>query len=186
MEPIVLTKSSSLKGKGKPVAMEPSAIVKGKGKRTTMEPSALVRGFKPTESSKMELVVPAIDSTVQHPVPDKTSSRKRKGKAVEAELISHAVVPSPGRADLPTVLPCKRANQETVLEAGASDEGRSRMLAAFDRDVTAASSRATGCALWNTWCTFHSVWFREDVPAIPLDEVKIRNVSACFKEGAYK
>ena len=59
------------------------------------------------------------------------------------------------------------------------------MLAAFDRDVTATSSRATGCALWNTWCTFHSVWFREDAPAIPLDEVKIRNISACFKKGSY-
>ena len=60
------------------------------------------------------------------------------------------------------------------------------MLAAFDRDVSAASSRTAGCALWNTWCAFHSVWFREDVPAIPLDEVKIRKISACFKEGAYK
>ena len=60
------------------------------------------------------------------------------------------------------------------------------MLAACDRDVSAASSRAAGCALWNTWCAFHAVWFNSDVPAIPLDDVKIRRISACFKEGAYK
>ena len=73
-----------------------------------------------------------------------------------------------------------------MLEAGASGEGKLRMLAAFDRDVAAASSRTAGCALWNTWCTFHSVWFDVEVPAIPLDAIKIRNVAACFEKGSYK
>ena len=60
------------------------------------------------------------------------------------------------------------------------------MLAAFDRDIAAASSRTAGCALWNTWCTFHSVWFDVDVPVLPLDANKIRKIAACFKEGSYK
>ena len=57
---------------------------------------------------------------------------------------SPSFAPLPGRADFPTVLPCKRANQDAVLAAGASDEGKSRMLAAFDKDILAASSRTTG------------------------------------------
>ena len=116
-----------------------------------MEPSVLGKGFEPIESSSVEPGVPAIDCTEQSLIPDKLPSRKRKGKPVDAELVAPAVVPPPGRADFPTVIPCKRASQETVLEAGASDEGRLRMLASFDRDVSAASSRAAGCALWNTW-----------------------------------
>ena len=99
---------------------------------------------------------------------------------------SPSFAPLPGRADFPTVLPCKRANQDSVLAAGASDEGKSRMLAAFDKDILAASSRTTGCALWNTWCTFHSVWFSDDVPALPLDAEKIRKTAASFKEGSHK
>ena len=59
-------------------------------------------------------------------------------------------------------------------------------MVAFDRDVVAASSRAAGCALWNTWRTFHSVWFGEEAPAIPLDAIKIRKIAACFKKGSYK
>ena len=107
-------------------------------------------------------------------------------ESVTVEPVAPAIVPPFGRAGFPTVPSCKRASQETVLEAGASNEGRLRMLAAFDRDVSAASSRAAGCALWNTWCTFHAVRFNSDAPAIPLDDVKIRRISACFKEEAYK
>ena len=93
---------------------------------------------------------------------------------------------SPNRADFPKVLPFKKACKGAVFEAGCSVDGRSRMLAAFDRDITAASSKATGCALWTTWMEFHDVWFNSDVPVLPLDGNKIRCISACFKEGAYK
>ena len=119
--------------------MEPAALVTG-FKSVPMEPSALVTGL--VESIAVEPVAPAIDSAEQCLVPDKRPPRKRKGKPVDVEHVAPAVVPPPGRADFHTALPCKRASQEMTFEAGATNEGKMRMLAAFDRDVSAASSRA--------------------------------------------
>ena len=45
---------------------------------------------------------------------------------------------SPSRADLLKVFPFKKAG--TVFEAGSSVDGRTRLRAAFYRDITAASS----------------------------------------------
>ena len=114
VEPVAPAKSGSLNGKGKPVAMEPAALVTGKGKPVAMEPSALVTGL--VESIAVEPVAPAIDLAEQSLLPDKRPPRKRKGKPVDAELVAPAVVPLPGRADFPAVLPCKLASQEMVLE----------------------------------------------------------------------
>jgi len=155
-----------------------STSQKGKGKS---KPSA-VAPILPTKGKGVD-----DPPTADQMVPIEKGSHKGKGKvAVHGSSASSSSVLPPGRADFPTVLPCKRANQDAVLAAGASDEGKSRMLAAFDKDILAASSRTTGCALWNTWCTFHSVWFNDDVPALPLDADKIRKTASCFKEGSYK
>ena len=137
------------KGKGKPVAVDPIVPTKGKGKGKPVAANSIVPTDKGIRKGKGK---------------HKEAAKNAQGLAdrVRAQAPvagSSSDVPLPGRADFPTVLPCKRANQDTVLEAGASGEGKLRMLAAFDRGIAAASSRTAGCALWNTWCTFHSVWF---------------------------
>ena len=155
--------STSQKGKGKskPSAVAPILPTKGKGvddPPTADQMVSIEKGSHKGKGKQRELEIDAQGGTV---VAVRGSSAS-----------SSSVVPS-GRADFPTVLPCKRANQDTVLGAGASDEGKSRMLAAFDKDILAASSRTTGCALWHTWCTFHAVWFNDDVPVLPLNADKI-------------
>jgi len=168
--------STSQKGKGKskPSAVAPILPTKGKGvddPPTADQMVPIEKGSHKGKGKQRELEIDAQGGTVV---------------AVRGSSASSSSVLPSGRADFPTVLPCKRASQDTVLGAGASDEGKSRMLAAFDKDILAASSRTTGCALWNTWCTFHGVWFNDDVPALPLDADKIRKTASCFKEGSYK
>ena len=46
----------------------------------------------------------------------------------------------PGRADLATVLPFRKADADRALEAVASVAGHARLLVHFDKDVAAASS----------------------------------------------
>jgi len=191
-----MLKGDSTKQKGKAVPTKG----KGVGKPSTVDQ------FAPTEDDshegkgkQKEVALNAqevqVRATAAHPF-------KGKGKCKGVTIIaqgpadrvraqapaagSTSFAPLPGRADFPTVLPCKRANQESVIAAGASEDGKARMLAAFDKDTLAASSRTTGCALWNTWCTFHSIWFSDDVPPLPLDAAKIRLTAASFKEGSYK
>eukprot|EP00973_Karenia_brevis_P049235 6829103-Karenia_brevis.AAC.1 len=57
-----------------------------------------------------------------------------------------------------------RADKQRGLVAAQSEAGRARMLDRLNEDVVAASSRATGKALWRTWQEFHWAWFKPDVP----------------------
>ena len=91
-----------------------------------------------------------------------------------------------GRADFPECKMMKRASKRRVFETMGSEEGCERMLSRFDKDMAAASSSTSGASLWRTWCEFHSSWFPESVPALPLSKEKIMRVGACFKEGGYQ
>ena len=68
-------------------------------------------------------------------------------ESAAVEPVAPAIVPPLGRADFPTVLPCKRASQEMVLEAAATNEGKMRMLAAFERRIGSQQQSRSLCSL---------------------------------------
>jgi hypothetical protein len=90
------------------------------------------------------------------------------------------------RGDFPVLRPNLKASKADAIAAVGSEEGRQVVLANFDRDVTAASSAASSASTWRTWVAFHVAWVGEKEPVLPLTAAKVRCVSACFEEGAYK
>ena len=90
-----------------------------------------------------------------------------------------------GRRDFPTVRNVEKKTRRDLLNSQLDDDERTRILEAFDADVTAASSSASVQSTWRTWLGYHRKWFGPDVPPIPLTPAIIRAVGACFKEGAY-
>jgi hypothetical protein len=80
----------------------------------------------------------------------------------------------------------KVCRKDVLAIISSGEDEKARMLANFDADVRAASSKATTASTWKTWSLFHVAWFGPDVPVVPLTPGSIRAVGACFKEGRYK
>lgn len=85
--------------------------------------------------------------------------------------------------DAPAVLEHTRASRFAAL-AATSD--REASLEELRRDYSAASSRSSVDAHFATWSAFHTSWFGQHVPVLPITPETLEAVSSMFKRGRYR
>ena len=87
------------------------------------------------------------------------------------------------RRDAPKVNPSsgRGTRPDTVL----TDIDRTRLLEAYESDARSKSAVASSESLWRTWEFYHTRWYLNGTPTLPLTAEKIIAVTAQMKERTY-
>ena len=112
-----------------------------------------------------------------------TQAQSGSPSASERLVPAERAARPPLRSDHPVLQYTVRGSRTAVATALATEGGRRRALAAVDRDVYAASSRAPRDSLWSTWVFIATSWGEAPLPVTPA---VIRLVAAGLKSGGYR
>ena len=95
-----------------------------------------------------------------------------------------------GRKDFTNVEMSRGADKGAALRAAATAGSRAQLLAEYEKDKRAPSTRRAADSTLATWIEFHDLWRPdrpgEDQRAFPLSRVAMARVAAVFKRGRYR
>ena len=80
----------------------------------------------------------------------------------------------------------RSAQGSVALEAAESPQALHDALSDLQKDFFAASGREPRLALRKTWIRFHTSWFGEHHPPVPVTPLSLTVVAALFKHGGYR
>ena len=90
------------------------------------------------------------------------------------------------RQDMPIIRKREFGAISLAMEAARTVKSRQQALLELEKDMYARTSAGPREALLATWEKFHTLWYGDAVPVLPLTEDKLVHVTALFKAGGYK
>ena len=92
----------------------------------------------------------------------------------------------PPRDDQPKVKSFKRGSIALALAAADTEHTKNEALKDLRSCMYSAGGEVPREVQWRRWTQFHSKWFGDDVPPLPLTMVKVEAVGAMFRRGKYR
>jgi hypothetical protein len=98
-----------------------------------------------------------------------------------------ALSAGPSRGDPSRALPPVRHTARGVADTSPLDDAdRAALLSGLEADVFAPSTTLARASAVRTWSRYHSRWFGEGSPVLPVTTYKLRAVAAQFKALGYR